>query len=315
MAENGPYRMGTIARLTGFSPVRLRAWERRFGLLEPGRGPGGQRNYTDDDLKVLERVRALLDEGRAIGEIAALGRRRLLGDAREKARTPEAGQEAPLLETVRTELVEAALALDSGRIDRGLDAMAAASSPEMVVEQVIEPVAHEIGRLWEMGACSVAAEHLITSVFRQRVVKLIEAAEPRTPRPVVIAACLPGEDHELGILMISYFVSRVGVRVLYLGCNLPLEACRHACSVTAPDAVLLSVTVPSVYRKQRAGLRALVEGAAPTMRFFVGGQGVPSARGRSDPERLRLIHPGRSAPETALAIAAEIRTRPGGPSS
>ena len=75
---NGPYKIGTLSRLTGFSPLLLRAWERRFALLAPERGEGGQRLYTDDDLAVLRHVRALMDDGRSIGEIARSGRDALL---------------------------------------------------------------------------------------------------------------------------------------------------------------------------------------------------------------------------------------------
>ena len=40
---NGPYKIGTLSRLTGFSPALLRAWEKRFGLITPERGEGLQR--------------------------------------------------------------------------------------------------------------------------------------------------------------------------------------------------------------------------------------------------------------------------------
>lgn len=74
--------MATISRLTGFKPELLRAWEHRHHLLAPARGAGGQRLYSDQDLALLHGVRALIAEGRSIGEIAALGRRQLLGLAR-----------------------------------------------------------------------------------------------------------------------------------------------------------------------------------------------------------------------------------------
>ena len=73
----GHHKMATVSRLTGFKPDLLRAWESRHHLLTPARGPGGQRLYSDKDLAVLHSVRALLGEGRSIGEIALLGRRRL----------------------------------------------------------------------------------------------------------------------------------------------------------------------------------------------------------------------------------------------
>ncbi|MSP61789.1 MAG: MerR family transcriptional regulator [Myxococcales bacterium] len=83
------YKMGTVGRLTGLSPALLRAWERRYSFLTPQRGPGRQRLYTDEDLAVLRRVRQLTDEGRSIGEVAALGRRALLAAARPPAPAPE----------------------------------------------------------------------------------------------------------------------------------------------------------------------------------------------------------------------------------
>jgi PAS domain S-box-containing protein len=74
------FKIGTIAERTGFSTHVLRAWERRHGLLEPVRSDSGQRLYTEDDLAVLLRVRALKDEGRRIGEIARMGRSALLDE-------------------------------------------------------------------------------------------------------------------------------------------------------------------------------------------------------------------------------------------
>jgi DNA-binding transcriptional MerR regulator len=78
---NGRHKVGTVGRLTGFSPALLRAWEHRHQLLRPERGIGNQRLYTDDDVQVLWAVRAMLDSGRSIGEIAVLGRGALLASA------------------------------------------------------------------------------------------------------------------------------------------------------------------------------------------------------------------------------------------
>jgi DNA-binding transcriptional MerR regulator len=84
----GHHKIATVSRVTGFKPELLRAWENRHGLLTPARGPGGQRLYTDKDMSVLQGVRALLDQGRSIGEIAALGRRQLLELAKGNGGVP-----------------------------------------------------------------------------------------------------------------------------------------------------------------------------------------------------------------------------------
>jgi hypothetical protein len=78
----GRHKIATVSRLTGFSPELLRAWELRHHLVCPERGAGGQRLYSDTDLAILSGVRALVDQGRSIGEIAAFGRRGLLDVAR-----------------------------------------------------------------------------------------------------------------------------------------------------------------------------------------------------------------------------------------
>ncbi len=72
------HKIRTVSERTGFPPGLLRAWERRYGLLEPARLEGGHRLYSDEDLRVLLRVRELLDQGRSIGELAAMGREALL---------------------------------------------------------------------------------------------------------------------------------------------------------------------------------------------------------------------------------------------
>jgi PAS domain S-box-containing protein len=64
------YKTGTVSRRVGVQPALLRAWETRYGLLTPARGPGGQRVYSESDVALLTAVRWLVDHGHAIGEIA-----------------------------------------------------------------------------------------------------------------------------------------------------------------------------------------------------------------------------------------------------
>lgn len=92
------FRIGRLARLSGFDPELLRMWERRYGLLEPERLENRFRAYTDDDVTVLARVRTLLDEGYSIGDIARIGRAKLLADgaASREAREAPTSTTAPI---------------------------------------------------------------------------------------------------------------------------------------------------------------------------------------------------------------------------
>lgn len=83
-----PFTIRRIAELTGFDPTLLRAWERRYGLLRPSRLENGYRRYTQEDVTVLARVRSLLNEGHAIGDIARMSRKELLRED-ERVASPE----------------------------------------------------------------------------------------------------------------------------------------------------------------------------------------------------------------------------------
>lgn len=287
--EREPYKMKTIARLTDFSPILLRAWERRYKLLQPKRGPGGHRLYTEDDLNVLLRVRQLINSGRSIGEIASMGREAVLhqqessavADGEPKEAHPRVEMPSPEAQTRisdwRNRIVQAALAMDERALSAALDEGFASVSADTVIHDLIVPSAHEIGHLWMTGRCTVASEHLATGVFVHRLRKLIEAAAVVSPdsSAALVGACFPEENHELGLLILSYHLARRGLPVTNLGAALPFDDLGRACGVKRPQAVLLSVTRSGVYRAQRPALLAFLEKQGAERLVCVGGAGVP----------------------------------------
>lgn len=310
--------MRTIARITDFSPALLRAWERRHGLLHPLRGPGGHRLYTEDDLRVLQRVKELIRTGRSIGEIAGVGRDTLL---RQSLQSPEADPSEPpptieaatpevrtQLEEQRARIVQAALKMDSGALNRVLDESFARVSPDLVIFEVIEPAAREIGNLWVAGRCSVASEHLATGVFVHRLRKLVESAEPsRSDTRPTIVACFPDEYHQLGALVLAYQLCRNSLRVSFLGAALPFEDLEGACQVVQPAAVLLSVTRQAVFQVHRRSMLDSLARVARETLVYVGGQGAPSEDPLMARTGARLVGPQEDQQEAQRAIVTEIR--------
>jgi PAS domain S-box-containing protein len=70
-------RVGEVARRTGVGVSTLRAWERRYGILEPVRSPSGQRLYTEADVNRVAALCRLVAEGltlsAAVGRVASAG--------------------------------------------------------------------------------------------------------------------------------------------------------------------------------------------------------------------------------------------------
>ena len=316
--ERGPYKMRTIARMTDFSPALLRAWERRHALLHPLRGQGGHRLYTEEDLKVLLRVRELIRQGRSIGEIAGLGRDALIRDGAVRFEAESATSRPPdeplgdealgALAQDRDAIVDAALRLDERAVNRALDRAFARVSPDAVIFEVIKPATAKIGDLWIAGKCSVASEHLATGIFVHRLRKLVESAEPlRSDLSPVIVACFPDEYHQLGALIVAYHLCRNGLRVNFLGAALPFEDLESACEVIQPAAALLSVTRQAVYHVHRRGLLELAQRGAREFAIYAGGSGAPDQEPALERLGVKLVPSNRESAAVLDEIAGEIR--------
>jgi DNA-binding transcriptional MerR regulator len=140
--------MATVSRLTGFKPELLRAWESRHGLLAPERGPGGQRLYSDKDMAILQGVRTLLDQGRSISEIAALGRRQLL-ELAKNAVPPAIADAAGRSGNGRTEAgATRAMQIAANAVSR----LSARLDPAQMLQLVVETLAVDfqaaLARVW-----------------------------------------------------------------------------------------------------------------------------------------------------------------------
>jgi DICT domain-containing protein len=72
VTESHNLRIGELSRRTGVSPELLRAWERRYGLLQPSRSAGGYRLYSAADEARIRRMQARLSEGLSAAEAAQL---------------------------------------------------------------------------------------------------------------------------------------------------------------------------------------------------------------------------------------------------
>lgn len=264
----GRYKMRTFSELTGLSPTVLRAWERRHGLLKPARPKGGHRLYTEEDLQVIQSVTKLLETGRAIGEIAAAGRPALLGAV--PARQPS--QDAGTLSAFREQIVQSAQDLDSALLTATLDRAFALFSLDLVLSEILQPAAYEIGRRWASGRLSIAGEHMVSAELTSRIERIRQSVTKASrSAPLVVCGCLPGEQHELGLLILSLRIASAGYRVAYLGRDLPLDELKEAAEQLGARAVCLSAKRAELIVANEPDLLALAQEWGTEIRVHLGG--------------------------------------------
>ena len=159
-----------------------------------------------------------------------------------------------------------------------LDAVAGSSVPDLYL-QVLLPAQQEVGRMWQANEINVAEEHFATSTTRLILAQLRLRAPLQAPNgKTLLAAAVMGNQHEIGLQVVSDFFEMAGWRVIQLGSDMPIPDLAQAVEFYQPDLLALSaslhthlVTLTETIRTVRAGER----GAG--VKILVGGRALAEA--------------------------------------
>jgi DNA-binding transcriptional MerR regulator/methylmalonyl-CoA mutase cobalamin-binding subunit len=280
-SEQKRHSIRLATRRSGLTPDVLRAWEKRYGVVEPGRSPGGHRLYSDADIDRLRLVKAAVNAGARIGNVASLPLESL-ADLVAADRPPAAGSSEADAETFVTEALAAAESVDSTRLRIVLARAVATLSPERFLDEVAVRFLHRVGHRWADGKLTPGHEHLASQVLRQTAVDMLDALQPDGEAPRVVSAAPAGQRHHLGALLAAVSAAVEGWHATYLGGDLPAVHLGEMVNSVRADAVALSITSPADDSDtELRELRRVVGRAIP---IVVGGQDA-----RSLNETLREI--------------------------
>ena len=263
--SKGTLRIGELSRRVGVSPALLRAWEKRYGLLQPSRSEGNFRLYSEADEQRVRVMQGEMARGLSAAEAARVA---VSGRGGE----PGPAEESDFAERERRALAEAALNFDEGGVQDCLDRAFALQSLEGVLSEIVLPCLREIGDGWERSEVSVAQEHFASNIIRSRLMALTRGWDTGPSRRVVLA-CVPGELHDLGLICFGLTLWRRGWRILYLGQATPVAD--MGAGVREANATALVVHVQS--SELWAGAQAEIAELAGETRLAIGGAGVDAA--------------------------------------
>ena len=227
-------RIGELSRRTGVSPELLRAWELRYGLLEPSRTAGRFRLYSEADVARVRRMRANLADGLSASEAARAA----------LAERPQA--DSPGLEEAADDLARSLEGYDDVGAQGALDGLLAAFSLDVVVREVLVPYLHDVGERWKHGALSVGQEHFISNVIRGRLLALSRGWD-RGLGPRAVLASAEGDQHDLPVLLFGVVLRTHGWRITFLGADTPVASLAETVRGIRPDVVVVAGTVRGVF--------------------------------------------------------------------
>ncbi len=242
------YNTRAVVQRTGVPADTIRAWERRYGVPEPQRTPGNQRLYSERDIAIVTWLRDQTREGLTISQAVNLLKsetRRLSSRGHQSAgpTSPVGDADQPdAYSGYSSALVDALTRFDGLAADMVVEEAIALLPVEEVCLRVMAPALRQIGDLWHQGELGIASEHFASGFVHRKLSALFNASQPERGRGPVLAACIEGEQHEIGLLLTSVFLARGGYRVVYLGANVPVSDLVQATHNVRPRAVLLSAS-------------------------------------------------------------------------
>lgn len=224
-----------VARLTGVNPVTLRAWERRYGLIQPVRTDSGHRLYSSMDVETVRSVLAWIERGVPVSKVG-----RIL--ARHGASETSS---APIYESAtsgewaqwQSRLLEAVQAYDEAELDRVYGQVFSSYPLSVIFQDIIMPLWQRL--LLRYGRPGYGSEWLFFDTFlRGRVLQRLHNLRDQ-PGGRLLLVALPGRCRELELLVTGLLLNPIDAAVHVLGIGQALEELPQVCSKMRPLAVVV----------------------------------------------------------------------------
>ena len=199
--ENPRFAIREVSEMTGIKPVTLRAWQRRYGLIQPKRTQKGHRLFSEKDIDDIREIQGWLNKGVPIGKVKELIR----GGSKSDLAEPS---EESLKEV--DSLLESIAKMDAQKGDKILSALFKEYPTQHIVNKVIYPVQEAL------DSVKGTQRSLQVSLFRSLVMvvsnRIIESENKvsQNKKALLVSFDTPGSvDTRIHALLLSDSGNRV----------------------------------------------------------------------------------------------------------
>lgn len=282
-------RIGDLSARTGVATHQLRAWEHRYGLLQPRRSAGNYRLYSPADESRVRLMLRYLSEGVPVAQAAELT------IAARFAVSAGAGGTVPpdAAAAAHDEMSRALARFDETTAQRTLERLFVEFTPTTVTRDVLLPYMRDVGERWSAGEVTIAQEHFATNFFQGRLYALARGWD-RGLGPRALLACAPGEQHTLALMVFGIALHELGWCVTYLGPDTPIETLTEVAEIIDPEVTVVTATMRRRLSRHQKQLSSFTERWA----LALGGPGVSA--------RLASQSGARHLPEDPVTAAGTI---------
>lgn len=218
-----------LENLSGIKAHTIRMWEQRYNLLKPRRSCTNIRYYSNEELKTLLNIALLNKYGYKISHIDKMCREEMCQKILS-LQDMEAMQEM-----VVNELIQEMVDLRTDKFERTLGKYICNYGIEKGVLEIIFPFLEKIGILWQTDNITPAQKHFVTNIIRQKLIVAIDQVPCCSEGKSCLLFLPEKEYHELGLLFLSYLLKKQGLRVIYLGANVPVSDMECVVATMKPE--------------------------------------------------------------------------------
>ena len=280
------YSIKAVSQATGLSIETLRAWERRYGIVEPQRDANSRRSYRPEDVIRLRKLREATERGHPISKLSRLSEEelnRLLEEPGLK------GAKANASQGFADQILHAATHYKPDECDHSLSMALALLPISEVVNEVLSPLMREVGERWHSGRFTIAQERLVTAAIRKQVASVLDTYNRISTGPLMVLTTVSDERHELGILMCALVAASRGLRCLYLGPDLPATDIALLGEKTNAAVVTLSFVMSEDNTHTTGQLAEVARLLPASTELWIGGAGVRQFAAGQVPARCRAM--------------------------
>ena len=226
-----------LENLSGIKAHTIRIWEQRYSFLHPQRTETNIRYYTNNELQTILNIALLNKYGYKISHIDRMSS----SEMNEKILS--LSQVQAQQERLVNELINCMVEVKMDEFEGVLDSYIRSKGIAKTITQIIFPFLERIGILWMTNHINPAQEHLVSNTIRQKLIAGIDDIKSPVKSNQTALLFLPeGEHHELALLFMHYLLKSHGVKVLYLGANIPLNDVEYIATLKKPSFLYAHLT-------------------------------------------------------------------------
>jgi DNA-binding transcriptional MerR regulator len=273
----------SIRQLEELSHIKahtIRIWENRFQLFKPGRSSGNIRYYSIDDLKKLLDIAFLNRAGIRISRLA------VMQDAEIKRLLDSYPDKEAQISIAMNRLVTTMFSGNIEEFENTLNHYQAEFGLDILIREIIIPFLEKVNLFSYKDRSNET--HLVVTAIRRKIITGIEH-QPRLPTESKSALLfLPeGEHFDLILLYVCYLLKSIGMKVLYLGTNVPQTNIEKLALSRNPD--YLYVYHPPKKKYIIDGLSEIIGKSLPGSKLYVVNAPGPSSE-KNRPDNVRFIN-------------------------